>query len=110
MPLGIDATIRYATRNWSRPLKQSELNIDSAYNTRRRIGLPPGPIGSPGIASIRAAANPANVDYLYYVVKPNGDGAHNFSSSDAEFQRDVDAYNRERARRGGNDPSDSDGN
>jgi uncharacterized YceG family protein len=110
MPLGIDATIRYATRNWSRPLKESELNIDSPYNTRRRIGLPPTPIGSPGLASIKAAANPANVDYLYYVVKPNGDGAHNFSSSDAEFQRDVEAYNRERNRRGGNDPSASNGN
>ena len=110
MPLGIDATIRYATRNWTRPLRQSELAIDSPYNTRRRIGLPPTPIGSPGLASIRAAANPANVDYLYYVVKPNGDGAHNFSSSDAEFQRDVEAYNRERAARGGKDPSSSDGN
>ena len=110
MPLGIDATIRYATRNWTRPLRQSELAIDSPYNTRRRIGLPPTPIGSPGLASIRAAANPANVDYLYYVVKPNGDGAHNFSSSDAEFQRDVEAYKRERAARGGKDPSSSDGN
>ena len=48
MPLGIDATIRYATRNWSEPLKQSELRIDSPYNTRRRTGLPPTPIGSPG--------------------------------------------------------------
>ena len=58
MPLGIDATIRYATRNWSRPLRQSELDIDSPYNTRRRLGLPPTPIGSPGLESIRAAANP----------------------------------------------------
>jgi len=109
MPLGIDATIRYATRNWSEPLKQSELDIDSDYNTRRRTGLPPTPIGSPGLASIRAAANPANVDYLFYVVKPNGDGAHNFSSTDAEFQKDVEAYNREREKRGGKDPSSSDG-
>jgi uncharacterized YceG family protein len=109
MPLGIDATIRYATRNWSRPLKQSELNIDSPYNTRRRTGLPPTPIGSPGLASIKAAANPAKVDYLYYVVKPGGDGAHAFSSTEAEFQRDVDAYNRERERRGGKDPSSSRG-
>ena len=109
MPLGIDATIRYATRNWSRPLRESELAIDSPYNTRRRLGLPPTPIGSPGLESIRAAANPANVDYLYYVVKPSGDGAHNFSSSDAEFQRDVEAYKREQAARGGKDPSSSDG-
>ena len=104
MPLGIDATIRFATRNWSRPLRQSELNIDSPYNTRRRTGLPPGPIGSPGLSSIRAAANPANVDYLFYVVKPCGKGAHNFSATDAEFQKDVEAYNREREKRGGKSP------
>jgi uncharacterized YceG family protein len=107
MPLGIDATIRYAVKNWSDPLKQSELTIDSPYNTRRRTGLPPTPIGSPGLDSIKAAANPASVDYLFYVVKPNGDGAHNFSSTDEEFQRDVDAYNEERERRGGQSPADS---
>ncbi|HEX2084901.1 MAG TPA: endolytic transglycosylase MltG, partial [Solirubrobacteraceae bacterium] len=107
MPLGIDATIRYATRNWSEPLKQSELNIDSPYNTRKRTGLPPTPIGSPGLSSMKAAACPADVDYLYYVVKPGGNGAHNFSSTDEQFQRDVAAYNRERARRGGRSPADS---
>jgi len=105
MPLGIDATIRYATRNWSRPLRVSELNIDSPYNTRRRTGLPPTPIGSPGLASIRAAANPARVNYLFYVVRPGGNGAHNFSSTEEEFQRDVAAYNRARERAGGRDPS-----
>jgi UPF0755 protein len=107
MPLGIDATIRYATRNWTRPLKQSELAIASPYNTRKRTGLPPTPIGSPGLSSIKAAANPAKVDYLFYVVKPNGNGAHNFSSTDAQFQRDVAAYNRERAKRGGKSPAAS---
>jgi uncharacterized YceG family protein len=104
MPLGIDATIRYATRNWSSPLKQSELNIDSPYNTRRRTGLPPGPIGSPGLASIKAAADPASVKHLFYVVKPCGEGAHSFSSTDAEFQRDVAAYNRKRDELGGKSP------
>jgi UPF0755 protein len=107
MPLGIDATIRFATRNWSRPLRQSELDIDSPYNTRKNTGLPPGPIGSPGLESIRAAANPADVDYLYYVVKPGGDGAHNFSSTDEEFQRHVAEYHRERQRRGGRSPAPS---
>jgi UPF0755 protein len=109
MPLGIDATIRFFENNWTRPLRVSELERDSPYNTRKRTGLPPGPIGSPGLASIRAAANPAKTDFLFYVVKPNGDGAHNFSATDAEFQRDVAEYNRERERRGGNDPSSSDG-
>ena len=70
MALGIDATIRYALNDWTRPLKASELNADGPYNTRKRKGLPPTPIGNPGLASIRAAAAPANVDYLYYVVKP----------------------------------------
>ncbi len=59
MPLGIDATIRFAERNWTRPLRVSELEKDGPYNTRKRTGLPPGPIGSPGLSSIRAAANPA---------------------------------------------------
>ena len=48
IPLGIDATMRYATNNWTRPLRQSELTRDSPYNTRTRQGLPPTPIGNPG--------------------------------------------------------------
>jgi UPF0755 protein len=106
IPLGIDATIRFATGNWSEPLKQSELAIDSGYNTRTNQGLPPGPIGNPGLAAIEAAARPAKTDYIYYVVKPCGNGAHAFSSSDAEFQQDVERYNTERARQGGNSPTD----
>jgi uncharacterized YceG family protein len=106
IPLGIDATIRFATGNWSEPLKQSELEIDSGYNTRTNQGLPPGPIGNPGLAAIKAAARPAKTNYIYYVVKPCGNGAHAFSSSDAEFQRDVERYNAERARQGGNSPTD----
>ena len=70
MPLGIDATTRYATNNWTRPLRQSDLASGSAYNTRLRRGLPPTPIGNPGLASLKAAAPPAHVSYLYYVVKP----------------------------------------
>ena len=58
IPLGIDATIRYATGNWQRPLTQSQLALDSPYNTRTNAGLPPGPIGNPGLASIQAAAPP----------------------------------------------------
>jgi UPF0755 protein len=105
IPLGIDATIRYDLKNWSRPLRVSELQRDTPYNTRLRQGLPPTPIGNPGLASLRAAANPANVSYLYYVVKPCGNGDHAFSSTDAQFQRDVNRYNQARAKRGGKDPS-----
>ncbi|MBF6620847.1 MAG: endolytic transglycosylase MltG [Patulibacter sp.] len=104
MTLGIDATIRYAERNWTRPLKVSELERDGPFNTRTRTGLPPTPIGNPGLASIKAAANPARESYLYYVVKPCGNGTHAFSSSDAQFERDRQAYNRAREQRGG-DPS-----
>ncbi|MEA2252872.1 MAG: hypothetical protein QOG70_3114, partial [Solirubrobacteraceae bacterium] len=105
MALGIDATLRYRLGNWTRPLRVSELNSGSAYNTRKHKGLPPTPIGNPGLASIQAAANPASVGFLFYVVKPCGNGAHAFSSTDAQFQRDVAAYNRARAKRGGKDPS-----
>lgn len=105
IPLGIDATIRFATNNWTKPLKESELAIDSAYNTRSRQGLPPGPIGSPGLAAIRAAARPARTRFVFYVVKPGTCGEHEFSATDAQFQRDVNRYNSERKRRGGKSPT-----
>jgi uncharacterized YceG family protein len=102
IPLGIDATIRYAERNWSRPLRQSELERDGPYNTRLRQGLPPTPIGNPGLASLRAAADPARTDYIFYVAKPGA--CHAFSSTDAEFARDVAAYNQAREENGGKAP------
>jgi uncharacterized YceG family protein len=105
IPLGIDATLRYRLNNWTKPLKVSDLQTRSAYNTRRTLGLPPTPIGNPGLASIRAAADPANAKYLFYVVKPCGNGAHAFSATDAQFQKDVAAYNAAREKRGGKDPS-----
>jgi hypothetical protein len=101
MPLGIDATIRYRLNNWSRPLTNGDLRGAGAYNTRLHTGLPPTPIGNPGLSSIQAAAHPARKPYLFYVVKPCGNGAHAFSSTDAQFQRDVAAYNRARAAAGG---------
>jgi peptidoglycan lytic transglycosylase G len=104
MPLGIDATIRYATGNYTRPLTESELATESPYNTRLNPGLPPGPIGSPGLASLEAAAHPAEVDYLFYVVKPGACGEHAFSSSEAQFQADVVRYNEAREAAGGESP------
>jgi UPF0755 protein len=105
IPLGIDATVRFVTGNWTRPLRESELRNPSPYNTRRSSGLPPGPIGSPGLASIQAAARPAHTKYLFYVVKPCGNGRHAFSATDAQFQRDVRRYNGARAKRGGKSPT-----
>jgi UPF0755 protein len=105
IPLGIDATIRYATGNWLRPLTQSQLRIKSAYNTRIHQGLPPTPIGSPGIAAIRAAAHPKRTPYLYYVVKPGACGEHAFARTFAQFQRETARYNSARARAGGRSPT-----
>lgn len=108
IPLGIDATIRFATGNWSRPLTESELAIDSPYNTRTNLGLPPGPINSPGLASIRAAAHPAETDFIYYVTKPHTCGELSFSKTDAEFQADVRAYERAREAAGDRNPDTCD--
>jgi UPF0755 protein len=103
--LGIDATVRYITGNWTQPLRQSELANPSPYNTRVNPGLPPGPIGNPGLAAIRAAANPARTDYLFYVAAVCGNGRHKFAETDAEFQGYVDEYNAARERRGGKSPT-----
>jgi peptidoglycan lytic transglycosylase G len=81
MVLGIDATLRYGLGiPATQPLTNAHLASDSPYNTRRFKGLPPTPIANPGLASIRAAARPAPVDYLYYVRKP--DGIHHFFTAD----------------------------
>jgi UPF0755 protein len=92
MPLGIDATLRYGLGiPGTRPLTKSHLASNSPYNTRRFRGLPPTPIGNPGLASIRAAANPAGVYYLYYVRKP--DKIHHFfTADDQEFCKKAREY------------------
>jgi UPF0755 protein len=105
MPLGIDATIRFATGNYSKPLTKSELAVDSPYNTRTNQGLPPGPINSPGLASIEAAAHPAKTDFLFYVNKPNTCGELSFSKNEDEFEADVAAYEKARQANGGNEPT-----
>ena len=102
--LDIDATTRFAVGNWSEPLKQSELANPSPYNTRVHPNLPPGPIGNPGLASIKAAARPAKTGFLFYVVKPKTCGRHNFAETDAEFQRYVAEYERAREAAGGKSP------
>jgi uncharacterized YceG family protein len=93
MPLQIDATIRYYTNNWTRQIKQSELNDPEPYNLGLNRGLPPTPIGNPGLSAMKAAAKPAKKSYLYYVRKANDDsGEHAFSSTDAEFAKDLKRY------------------
>jgi uncharacterized YceG family protein len=93
MPLGIDATIRYGLDiPGTESLTKDALRSDTPYNTRLRPGLPPTPIANPGLASLRAAANPArNVDYLYYVRKPDS-LAHYFTASESDFLHKVCEY------------------
>jgi len=105
IPLGIDATTRYQYRNWTSPLLASQLASTSQWNTRNRQGLPPGPIGNPGIASIKAAASPAAVPYLFYVVKPWACGEHTFTRTQAEFDQAAAAYNSARNSNGGRAPT-----
>jgi len=87
MNLGIDATTRYGLHvPPTEPLLQSHLDSFNPYNTRNReiLGLPPGPIANPGLASMQAAAHPANVDYLFFVRK--ADKIHHFfTASEQEF-------------------------
>ncbi|MBV9918482.1 MAG: endolytic transglycosylase MltG, partial [Solirubrobacterales bacterium] len=104
MPLQIDATTRYATGNYTRPLTVSELNSSSPYNTRVHKGLPPTPINNPGMASIDAAARPAQSNYLYFVVKPCGNGGQAFTASYSQFLRDQQRYQAARTARGGRSP------
>ena len=105
MPLGIDATTRFATGNYTKPLTESELAIDSPYNTRTNVGLPPGPIGSPGLEAIEAAAHPAKTDYLFYVTTPGACGKLTFAKTEAEFEAAVAKYNSAREAAGGNSPT-----
>ena len=84
MTLGIDATTRYALNKWTGALTNSDLAINSPYNTRIQKGIPPTPICNPGVAAIRAALEPANVNYLYYVLSDK-QGHHFFTASYQEF-------------------------
>ena len=89
MPLGIDATIIYALGG-DRELTLSDLDVDSPYNTRKVVGLPPTPISAPGQASIEAALNPAVGDWLFYVRTDNfGTGSHTFTVTEADFNEAV---------------------
>jgi UPF0755 protein len=85
MALQIDATLRYGLDiPPTESIRQSQLESDNPYNTRKFTGLPPTPIANPGLASIQAAAHPAKVDYLYFVRKP--DRVHHFfTASESAF-------------------------
>jgi UPF0755 protein len=93
MGLQCDPTVIYALERAGRyngNLTREDLQFDSPYNTYRHAGLPPGPIASPGRASLEAAVNPANVPYLYFVSK--NDGSHAFAATLDEHNRNVQQY------------------
>jgi len=87
MPLQIDASLLYGIQKWRELTFADYRNIDSPYNVYRHKGLPPGPICSPTVKSIRAALNPANHNYLYYVALP--EGKHLFSATYDEHLRNI---------------------
>ena len=92
MALGIDATLRYGLDiPPTESIRLSQLDSDSPYNTRKRLGLPPTPIASPGLASMQAAAHPAKVNYLYFVRKPDKKH-HFFTASFKAFQDYANAH------------------
>jgi UPF0755 protein len=90
MALEIDATVQYALGNWD-PILIADRAVDDPYNTYQHPGVPPGPIASPGRASLEAALLPADGPWLYYVVI-DAEGRHAFTDSYQEFLRLVDQY------------------
>ena len=115
MALGIDQTNVYIAKmegRWDGTINMSDLNADSPYNTRKRAGLPPGPISSVTVSSIEAALNPATTDYIFYVLDvQKNDGSHLFFASAAEFERAKADYQRwleqQRAERRANEANNS---
>lgn len=87
MKLDSDATVQYLFDEHKERVLYKDLEIDSPYNTYRYRGLPPGPIGSPGEASLRAVWEPADTNYLYFVAKKDGSGEHVFTRTLAEHNR-----------------------
>ena len=93
MPLQCDPTVIYALERVGRfdgNLRRDDLMFDSPYNTYRYPGLPPGPIASPGKASLEAAAHPADANFLYFVSR--NDGSHAFARTLDEHNRNVQQY------------------
>jgi UPF0755 protein len=97
MTLDCDPTTIYAAlleNRYRGVIHRSDLDNTSPYNTYRHAGLPPGPIANPGAASLQAALQPAQTDFLYFVAKPDGSGQHWFSTTLAEHSRHVQEYRR----------------
>lgn len=97
MPLQCDPTTVYAAlldKRYRGVIHKSDLASANPYNTYTHAGLPPGPIANPGVASLKAALQPADTDYLYFVAKADGSGAHHFSAKLMEHEKAVLAYRK----------------
>ncbi len=92
MRLQSDPTVIYGLPHYDGNITKKDLRYDSPYNTYLYRGLPPGPIASPGLESIKSALNPAKVKYLYFVATK--DGGHQFSRTYREHRRAVNRYQR----------------
>jgi UPF0755 protein len=99
LPLGADPTVRYIFKKWDGPLYISELKSTSPYNTRLYRGMPPGPICSPGRASLAAVVSPAQTNELYFVAKWDGSGGHEFSVTYEDHIRKTNAIRRNNKQR-----------
>ena len=92
MPLQMDPTVIYGLKKFGGNLTRKDLRKDHPYNTYRNQGLPPGPISNPGLASLIAAVEPADTDYLYFVSR--NDGSHRFSRTLREHNKAVMFYQK----------------
>lgn len=102
MKLDCDPTTIYAALlhgGYRGAIYQSDLDRNDPYNTYRSAGLPPGPIANPGMASLRAALDPAASGALYFVLRPDGSGAHQFSTDLAAHQQATTKYRRGRRKK-----------
>jgi UPF0755 protein len=90
MPLQADPTVIYGVADYNGTITRKHLLTPTPYNTYRMTGLPPGPIACPGEDALRAAAFPAESDYLFFVA--SGDGTHTFSRTLGEHNRAVQRY------------------
>ncbi len=97
MHLGADPTIKYVLESPGKIVSYDDLNIKSPYNTYKNYGLPPGPICSPGLKSIKAAMFPVETDYIYFVAR--ADGSHIFSKTWQEHEEAKAATKTERIRK-----------
>jgi UPF0755 protein len=93
MPLQIDATVQYLFDESKDRLFEKDLQIESPYNTYLHTGLPPGPIASPSLASIKAALYPESSKYLYYVTKKDGTSEHLFAETFEQHKRNITKSN-----------------